>query len=97
MIAEGAEARIYEKDGEIVKDRVVKSYRLKEIDDKLRKSRTNREVKVLKKLSDTGFPSPKLILKEDYKIIMEKIDGKKLRDCLKVEHCKELGKLIKSN
>lgn len=95
MIAEGAEARIYEEEGMIIKDRVIKNYRLKEIDDKLRKSRTNRESKILEKLSKINFPSPKLIKKEDFKIIMEKIEGHKLRDVLKIEHCSEIGKLIK--
>ncbi len=95
LIAQGAEAKIYD-DGNIIKDRIAKTYRLKAIDDKLRKARTNREAKVLKKLSEMDFPCPKLIRKEDFKITMENLDGPKLRDCLEIKHCKELGTLIKN-
>lgn len=95
LIAQGAEAKIYLQDNKIVKERISKTYRAKEIDDKLRKARTNREAKVLKKLSEINFPSPKLIKKEDFTLIMQNLEGSKLRNTLEVKHCKELGKLIK--
>ena len=47
-ISQGAEASIYKNENVIVKHRTVKSYRNKEIDDKLRKFRTRREAKVLR-------------------------------------------------
>ena len=70
-------------DGNIIKDRVRKSYRIKEIDEKLRKSRTRREAKIFDKLAAIGFPAPRLI-KSDGKEILEMgfIKGYKVRDIL---------------
>lgn len=98
QIDKGAEAIIY-LDENIIKDRIKKSYRLKEIDEKLRKSRTKREAKVLEKLTLTNFPVPKLIYCDKKEIIeMEHIKGPKLRDVLEkkdyIRLSKELGKKI---
>ena len=51
QIGDGAEAIIY-LDTDVIKERVKKSYRHKNIDIKLRKFRTRRESKVLKKLEE---------------------------------------------
>jgi TP53 regulating kinase-like protein len=99
QLSQGAEAKIY-LDNEIVKDRFKKSYRLEEIDTKLRKFRTRREAKILTKLSEINFPVPELIESDDkeMKIRMEFLDGKKVRDILEESDykkmCKEIGKLI---
>ena len=60
QIDQGAEATIYEEDRAILKERIKKSYRLSEIDEKLRKFRTRREAKVLDKLEKIDFPAPRL-------------------------------------
>ena len=80
----GAEAVIYEENNHIIKERIEKKYRIKEIDDNIRKSRTNREAKVLQKLFGK-INVPKLIEKDKYKIIMDKISGDKLRDVIEKE------------
>ena len=46
LIAQGAEAKIFKKKDSILKDRIKKSYRLPQIDIKLRKSRTRSEAKI---------------------------------------------------
>jgi Kae1-associated kinase Bud32 len=98
LITEGAEARIYEKNNIIIKDRIKKNYRIKEIDEVLRKSRTNREAKVLEKLNKI-INVPKLIRKENNIIFMQKIQGNKLRDVIeKIDYkkiSKQIGKDIK--
>ena len=99
LIAEGAEAKIFEDKKVIIKQRIKKSYRIQEIDEKLRKSRTKHEQNILKKLSHSGF-SPKLIETKDFDtLIIEKIDGKKLRDVLSINNyglfAAEIGKSIK--
>ena len=51
LIAQGAEAKIFLSGNAITKDRIKKSYRIKELDDKIRKSRTKKEIKLLTKAS----------------------------------------------
>ena len=76
-----AEAKIYFKDGTVIKERVKKEYRHEEIDNVIRRSNTRREVKLLKKALDI-IPVPKVIESCDRQMIikMEFIEGKKLRD-----------------
>jgi len=82
-IAQGAEAKLYLTDSKIIKDRFEKGYRIKEIDNKLRKSRTKSEAKIFDKLTTINFPSPKLIeTDKKQKIVMEYIKGPKVRDIL---------------
>lgn len=80
-ISSGAEANIYlEKN--IIKDRIKKNYRIESLDKKLRKSRTKREVKVLNKLREINFNSPKVINSTEFTIEMENINGNKVKDIL---------------
>ena len=51
ILQQGAEAIISLQQGKVHKKRIKKSYRLKEIDEKLRKLRTRKEAKLLEKLS----------------------------------------------
>lgn len=96
QIAQGAESKLYEDKDCIIKDRFEKKYRLKEIDQKLRKFRTKREAKILEKLSD--FSSPKLISTDKkQEIVMEKINGPLVKDILENDYKKlsyEIGKLV---
>ena len=99
LIAQGAEAKLYKKDTSLIKDRIKKSYRIKEIDTRLRKSRTRREAKILKKLEEMNFSAPKLLeTDEKEKIEMEFIDGPKIRDILEekdfLKLSKEIGKKL---
>ena len=99
LIAQGAEAKLFSEENKIIKDRIKKEYRIKEIDERLRKFRTRREAKILDKLSIIGFPGPKLIDSDDKEnIIMEKIKGEMIRDILEKKDCiklsEEIGKKI---
>ena len=58
LIAQGAEAKIYESGDSILKHRIKKSYRLKQLDDKLRKDRTRAEARILKRASRAGIQVP---------------------------------------
>jgi len=97
VIAMGAEAIVYLKENRLVKDRIPKYYRLKEIDEKIRKRRTKAEKKLLEKASKIiNAPDP-FPLKEDYKIEMPFIEGKKLSQELnnfKLKEQKEICKII---
>ncbi len=99
IIAQGAEAILYREGNSVIKDRISKSYRLPEIDEKLRKFRTRREAKVLQKLAEIRFPGPKLIdfSDKDMKINMSFVRGDVLKDVLHRNHAelsRELGRKI---
>src|SRR3989344_6305336 len=78
IIQHGAEAIIF-LDKNIIKERIEKSYRISEIDEKIRKIRTRSEAKLLEKAYKI-ISTPKVIhVNEKTKeIIMEFIDGKRL-------------------
>ncbi|MBM3233764.1 Kae1-associated serine/threonine protein kinase [Candidatus Pacearchaeota archaeon] len=83
IIAHAAEAIILREGGKIIKRRIKKSYRIPELDEKLRKLRTRSESKLLEKASKL-ISVPKLI-KSDEKskeIELEFLDGKKLSENL---------------
>jgi len=82
LISQGAESKLYLTDNKIIKDRFKKEYRIKEIDEKLRKFRTKRESKILEKLSIINFPSPKLIDTDKEKIIMNYVKGPLVKNIL---------------
>ena len=84
IIDSGAEAIIKKENDDVVKERITKDYRIKEVDEKLRKRRTRREAKVLDKLSQLGFPSPRLkdFCDRSMTIQMDHVNGSKLRDVL---------------
>lgn len=84
LIQQGAEAKIFldEEKGIIVKERIPKSYRIKELDEKIRKHRTKSEKNLLEKscrIINAPNPFP---LKQFDKIEMPCIKGKKLSSCL---------------
>ena len=103
LIAQGAEAKIFKKKDSVLKERIKKSYRLPQIDIKLRKSRTRSEAKILRKASGI-INVPKVIRVDDKKMNLEieHIEGVKVRDLfdrndekLKRKMCRELGKTVK--
>ncbi|MFP4118659.1 MAG: KEOPS complex kinase/ATPase Bud32 [Candidatus Woesearchaeota archaeon] len=80
-LSRGAEAIITQDKGYVYKTRTRKSYRLEELDDKLRKSRTKREQKVIAKAKKLGIPVPELYEHDDRTVIkMSYVDGQRLRD-----------------
>ena len=98
MIAQGAEAKLFLEDGRILKERFRKTYRIKEIDNKLRAFRTRREAKVLQKLAAINFPAPKLINSDEKEnLVIEKIEGKLIKDVLEKNYEElaiEIGKKV---
>ncbi len=82
VIAQGAEAIIKRTNQTIIKERPIKMYRIKEIDEPLRKSRTRREAKILEKLAELHVPVPRILSVEDTSmtIEMEYIDGRTMAD-----------------
>lgn len=105
IIGRGAEAILYldifEKQKVLVKERIPKKYRITEIDEKLRRERTRKEVKLLTEARTFGVETPPLFNVAENKITMEYIDGKTVKevfyhaaeeDIEKIS--KEVGKII---
>lgn len=98
IVSQGAEAIIYQKGNEIIKQRIKKSYRHSEIDEKLRKLRTRSEAKSLEKLRKV-IPVPKLtkVDEANKEILIEFINGKKLSENLENFDYNEISRKIADN
>ena len=99
LLAKGAEANIYPDhylDEEVlVKKRVVKGYRIKEIDDYLRKKRTKNEAKLMAEAKRCGVVTP-LVYDVDLKehsITMEKVQGIEVKKIFSSEDTLDLNQI----
>lgn len=81
-LAQGAEAIITRDKNKVTKHRISKSYRHKEIDEKIRKSRTRKEANILKKAKELKISVPELLKQEEFSLEMEFIEGDRLSDTL---------------
>ncbi len=88
-IKQGAEAIIKLDKNRILKERIKKNYRIKEIDEKLRKFRTRREGNILNKAKNLNVP--KFFNVDDNKMIieMEYLKGVLLKDVVPKFNLKE--------
>ena len=68
----------------LVKERVRKGYRLAQIDERLRRERTNREVKLLTDARAAGVLTPQVLESDSAsgKIVMEFVDGERVKEYL---------------
>ncbi len=101
MFGEGAEAKIYSVsifgNKALAKMRLSKSYRAKELDEIIRRSRTKREAKILYRLGSAGVCVPALLAVGAFSIYMERLNGRMLRDAMPgVEVYEEVGKTLAS-
>jgi Kae1-associated kinase Bud32 len=107
VINRGAEAVLYidtfEDQQALVKERIKKNYRIDEIDEKIRKTRTKAEVKLLTESRKIGVLTPKIFFVDEtnHKIIMEFIDGIRIKELFYASDkktiekiCFEIGKIV---
>jgi len=98
IIQQGAESIILQEKNRVIKRRIKKSYRISEIDDKIRRQRTRSEAKLLTKAFKLiSIPEIIKVDQETKEIIMDFINGKKLSDYLDkflLKKQKEVCKLI---
>ncbi len=107
IIYRGAESVIYiskyDNRDVLVKERIKKAYRLPQLDNELRKTRTRKEVKLITEIRKFGILTPAIyhVDENESKIIMEFVDGVMLKDCLNEmpesemkSICLNLGKII---
>jgi len=81
LIAKGAEASLFRDGNTLIKRRLKKSYRQSELDERLRKSRTKREAKILEKAKEI-IPVPKLLSTDlkNFSLKMEFLSGILVKD-----------------
>ena len=61
----------------VVKERIKKTYRIKEIDEKLRRERTRAEARLLHKAKLAGVDCPTVFEVEEFAITMNFVDGER--------------------
>jgi len=83
IIKQGAEAILKLENNKIIKERIKKNYRIKEIDEKLRKFRTRREYNLLNKIKFLNVPKTFNLNEREMSIEMEFLNGELLKDFLK--------------
>lgn len=99
IIKRGAEAILYldefENQQVLVKERIKKNYRIDQIDKKLRKERTRKEVKLLTEARKVGVWTPKIfhVDESNSKITMEFVDGTRIKELLYTADKKTVEKL----
>lgn len=114
IIAKGAEANLIlddfervfypsDEDKVLIKHRISKKYRVKELDKKLRDFRTSLEAKLLSDAKEAGVPTP-IVYQVDrvkMKILMEYVEGKPVKEFLegletekRKEICETIGMQI---
>lgn len=76
----------------VVKDRISKKYRISGLDEKLRRSRTRAEARILHKAKIAGVKCPVVLKVDDFSITMTFIDGD--RPEMSAGESKEAGKLL---
>ncbi len=105
VLYRGAEAILYlgKHDGEkvLVKERIPKGYRIRELDGKLRKERTSSEIGFLDRAKRSGISVPRVIDSDGTKIMLEYIDGHRLKDIFDrmkkfqlIYVCKKIGESV---
>ncbi|MEM1587134.1 MAG: KEOPS complex kinase/ATPase Bud32 [Candidatus Bathyarchaeia archaeon] len=107
LIKRGAEASIYlgEWCGRkvIFKKRLPKGYRLPELDRVIQIQRTKHEPQMIHKAKEAGVPTPIVLMVdlEEATIIMEYVEGKRIKDILndladeeRIKICQQIGRLI---
>jgi Kae1-associated kinase Bud32 len=96
IISAGAEAIIRQiSSDELIKERIRKNYRIREIDEKLRKSRTRIEFNIMKKALAKKVLAPKVWGLEKFSFKMQYLKGELIRDYLpKCENKKGLFRII---
>lgn len=97
LLKKGAEANIYRTYGSIIKERIEKKYRIKPLDERLRKERTRAEIKLLERaLQISNVNVPRILSHDEFSIEMEFMAGAPLKDAIDAnpENCADLCKKI---
>lgn len=95
----GAEAVVYLEDGPegkkvLIKERVPKAYRHKEIDERIRAERNRTEARLMSEARRSGVSTPIIYDVEDFKLKMQYIDGVPIKYMITPELSEKVGELV---
>lgn len=86
---------VVELRGDLVhKRRIEKRYRVKEIDERIRKERTKSEAKLISEARRRGAPTPIIFDINDYEIVMERIEGDLAREVINEDISEKIGAFV---
>ncbi|AKB24388.1 YgjD/Kae1/Qri7 family, required for N6-threonylcarbamoyl adenosine t(6)A37 modification in tRNA [Methanosarcina sp. MTP4] len=99
LLDSGAEAVVYLEEGPggekvLVKERVPKAYRLKEIDERIRKERNRTEARMMSEARRAGVPTPIIYDVEAFKLKMQYIGGAPVKYLISPEVSIKVGELV---
>ncbi len=89
----GGEAEVKILDDVVIKKRRPKRYRAKELDEALRFKRTRTEARIISYARRLGVPTPIVLDVYDDTIVMERIKGRAVKDCMSENISREVGKM----
>lgn len=90
----GAEAVVLIEMDKVIKTRLKKDYRIKELDERLRSERTRAEAKIMSEARRLGIPTPIIYDVGRFDLVMEAIDGPPLKDVIDDELARQAGTLV---
>lgn len=93
-IGRGAEAVISLESGQVRKLRLAKSYRLPELDERLRTERTLREARITSDARRHGVPTPIICDVTRFEIEMEHLEGEKVKEVITPEISEKVGEMV---
>jgi len=89
-----AEAIVEIKGDLVYKRRVQKRYRVKEIDERIRRERTKSEAKLISEARRKGVPTPIIFDITDYELVMERVEGNLAREVIDKPISKRIGEFV---
>lgn len=94
-LSRGAEALLTVENNNVVKERIKKSYRVPELDKRLRTERTRAEARLINEAARAGVLVPKILEtnEKENKITMELIEGEQVKNAIPKMGKKELESL----
>ncbi len=90
----GAEAVVELLPDCAIKTRVPKGYRVKELDERLRSERTRAEAKIMSEARRLGIPTPVVYDVRQSALVMERIDGRPMKEVITPQLSREIGVLV---
>lgn len=94
MIRDGAEAKVSRKNSRLVKSRIPKRYRVRELDERIRRERTRAEARLISEARRAGVATPVIYDIYNSTIEMDYIEGKPLKYVISEDLCEKLGELV---